>query len=122
MERLRREDEQRDIRARADATVDDFQLGQSADEQLSGMDDLFAPPRAPAPKPAELPVSEPLTDAEVAADPARFDGRTVAQQVLVEATGQPATLKYDGGKALRDLGARLDALRELRACLEGKNP
>ena len=121
-ERLRREDEQRDIRARADATVDDFQLGQSADEQLSGMDDLFAPPRAPAPKPAELPVSEPLTDAEVAADPARFDGRTVAQQVLVEATGQPATLKYDGGKALRDLGARLDALRELRACLEGKNP
>lgn len=86
------------------------------------MDDLFAPPRAPAPKPAELPVSEPLTDAEVAADPARFDGRTVAQQVLVEATGQPATLKYDGGKALRDLGARLDALRELRACLEGKNP
>lgn len=40
-ERLRREAEARDNKARADATVDDFQLGQSADQQMSGMDDLF---------------------------------------------------------------------------------
>lgn len=41
-ERLRREAEARDNKARADATVDDFQLGQTADQQLSGMDDLFS--------------------------------------------------------------------------------
>ena len=46
-ERLRKEAEGRDIKARADATVDDFQLGQSADQQLSGMTDLFADPPAP---------------------------------------------------------------------------
>lgn len=40
-DRIRREAEARDNRARADATVDDFQLGQSADQQMSGMDDLF---------------------------------------------------------------------------------
>lgn len=40
-ERLRRADEARDNKARADATVDDFQLGQTAEQQMSGMDDLF---------------------------------------------------------------------------------
>ena len=40
-ERLRRADEARDDKARADATVDDFQLGQTAEQQMSGMDDLF---------------------------------------------------------------------------------
>ena len=48
--RLRKEAEARDLKARADATVDDFQLGQDADQQMSGMDDLFA---QPAPAPAE---------------------------------------------------------------------
>lgn len=43
-ERLRREAEARDNKARADATVDDFQLGQTADQQLSGMDDMFGTP------------------------------------------------------------------------------
>jgi hypothetical protein len=41
-ERLLRQDAERDNKARADQTVDDFQLGQSADQQLSGMGDLFA--------------------------------------------------------------------------------
>ena len=43
-ESLRREAEQRDLRARADSTVDDFQLGQTAEQQMSGMGDLFAQP------------------------------------------------------------------------------
>lgn len=43
-ERLRREAEARDNKARADATVDDFQLGQTADQQMSGMDDMFGTP------------------------------------------------------------------------------
>jgi len=46
-ERLRREDQARDNRARADQTVDDFQLGQTADQQLSGVSDMFAD-QAPA--------------------------------------------------------------------------
>lgn len=40
-ERLRKADEARENKARADATVDAFELGQSADAQLSGMADLF---------------------------------------------------------------------------------
>lgn len=40
-ERLRKADEARDNKARADATVEAFELGQSADAQLSGMADLF---------------------------------------------------------------------------------
>lgn len=40
-ERLRKADEQRDAKARADATVDDFQLGQTAEQQMAGMGDLF---------------------------------------------------------------------------------
>lgn len=52
-ERLRKEAEGRDTRARADQTVDDFELGQSAEQQLSGMGDLFAeaPAATTAPKP-----------------------------------------------------------------------
>lgn len=46
--RLKKADDERDARARADATVDDFQLGQSADQQLSGMGDLFAQQDQPA--------------------------------------------------------------------------
>jgi len=59
-ERLGREAEQKDIRDRADRTVDDFQLGQSAEQQLSGMGDLFAqPPAAPEPPPAASPAPRP---------------------------------------------------------------
>lgn len=50
-ERLRKEAEQRDLKARADQTVDDFQLGQSADQQMSGMGDLFADAPAPSATP-----------------------------------------------------------------------
>jgi hypothetical protein len=39
---MKKADDAKDNRARADATVDDFQLGQTADEQMSGMGDLFA--------------------------------------------------------------------------------
>ena len=46
-ERLRREAEARDNKARADSTVDDFQLGQSADQQLSGITDMFSPQADP---------------------------------------------------------------------------
>lgn len=41
-ERLRKADEAKDNKTRADQTVDDFQLGQSAKQQLSGMGDLFS--------------------------------------------------------------------------------
>ena len=58
-ERLRKEAEDKESKARADATVDDFELGKTADQQLSGMDDLFSQPaasQAPEPtKPAEPP-------------------------------------------------------------------
>jgi hypothetical protein len=63
-ERLRKEAEARDLKARADQTVDDLQLGQDADQQMSGMGSLFdeptdAPTPAPAisPQPGEIPAN-----------------------------------------------------------------
>lgn len=51
-DRLERERKQqqdaKEARARADATVDDFQLGQDAHDQLSGQTGLFDAPAAPA--------------------------------------------------------------------------
>lgn len=67
---------------------------------------------------SQSPAPRQLTDAEAYADNfARFEGRELAQQVLVEDTGQIATLKMDAAAALREQSARLDALRSLRACL-----
>ena len=42
--RLRKDAEARDLKARADATVDDFELGQDAGRQMSGMGDMFDQP------------------------------------------------------------------------------
>ena len=71
-------------------------------------------PAAPAPRQ--------LTDAEAYADNfSSFDGRELAQQVLVEDTGQIATLRMDAAAALREQSARLDALRSLRTCLGARS-
>lgn len=59
---LRRRDDQAEARARADATVDAFQLGQSADQQLSGQGDLLNPPDAPSPKPPTVEPPAPAAD------------------------------------------------------------
>lgn len=120
--RLKKEADAKEAKARADATVKDFQLGQSADDQLSGQTDIFGSP-SPADSAGEAPEPAPaaprqLTDAEAYADNfARFEGRELAQQVLVEDTGQIATLRMDAAAALREQTARLDALRALRTCL-----
>ena len=45
--KLAKDAEARDNKARADQTVDDFQLGQSADRQMTGMDDMFSGPDVP---------------------------------------------------------------------------
>lgn len=79
-ERLRKEAEDRDARARADQTVDSFELGQSADQQMSGMRDMFADApqidttaerveTAPAAAQTEQPASRSAsTDAQAAQD------------------------------------------------------
>ena len=95
--RLRKDAEDRDNRARADATVDDFELGQSAEQQMSGMGDLFAEDSAPA--------------------YGEFDGTQIEQQVRVAETGEVATMRMDAGPALRDADARVDTMRRLVECL-----
>lgn len=75
-ERLRREAIQREERARADATVDDFQLGQTADQQLSGQTDMFSAPPAPAPAPAPAPKPEPKAEKPAEPKP-EASGRTL---------------------------------------------
>lgn len=95
--RLRKDAEDRDNRARADATVDDFELGQSAEQQMSGMGDLFAQDSAPA--------------------YGEFDGTQIEQQVRVAETGEVATMRMDAGPALRDADSRVDTMRRLVECL-----
>lgn len=69
-ERLRRADEARDNKARADATVDDFQLGQSAEQQMSGMDDLFGTP------------AKEVEAAQVSADELRLQLRSIEDRIV----------------------------------------
>ncbi len=56
--RLRKEAETKDVRASADQTGDDFQLGQSAEQQMTGIADLFAAPAAS--EQSETPPTEPV--------------------------------------------------------------
>lgn len=56
--RIRKAEQDKENKTRADATVDDFQLGQSADRQMSGVRDMFdAPAAASAPTSKENPTS-----------------------------------------------------------------
>ncbi len=124
--RLKKEADAKEAKARADATVDAFQLGATADQQLSGMGDMFDAPAEPANAETTLPAAgsastdaQPatLTDAEAFADDFKaFEGVTLEQQVMVSGTGQTVTLKMDAAKTLRDLTARLDSLRALSTC------
>lgn len=57
----KKEQGDKETRARADATVDDFQLGQDATAQLSGQRDIFGAPAAPAPA-ASTPTFAPDAD------------------------------------------------------------
>lgn len=118
-ERLRKEAEARDLKARADRTVDDFELGQSADRQMSGTGDLFdAAPAEDSPKPAlpAAPSNEPTSPFDN--NHAAFEGKTLEQQVKVAETGEVAVIRMDAAKALRDLDAREAALTKLRDCLK----
>lgn len=97
--------EAKEARARADATVDDFQLGQDAETQLSGQRDIFAQPGIdeevhdePAP-PRKQSAYEQLTDEERTAmkeeaGEVHVDGRS-AYPIIVERRGQVAVEWYD---------------------------
>lgn len=71
-ERLRREAEARDNKARADATVDDFQLGQTADQQMSGMDDMFGGAQDAAPASETDAIEQPAAQQDEAGDMPMF--------------------------------------------------
>lgn len=110
-ERLRKEAEARDLKARADATVDDFQLGQDATQQMSGMGDMFA---AAPPRSAPAPTADPFAD-----DYAALVGKTIEQTVTTD-DGKTAKLRMDAARALRDFDQREKTLADLKACL-GRN-
>jgi hypothetical protein len=103
-ERLRKEAEGRDLKARADSTVDDFQLGQSADQQMSGMGDMFADAPAEASAPAEDAKPAPVAAAKPEpAPPARL---TDAGEELIR--NRRGKLK---GLAWADVSAMNDTLK-----------
>jgi hypothetical protein len=66
--RLKKEADDREARDRANATVDDFQLGQSADQQLSGQNDLFGAGNTPQEAQGQTPKADaqPEQDAKAA--------------------------------------------------------
>jgi hypothetical protein len=80
----------------ADATVGDFKLGQTANQQLTGPDLLDA---------------DPLSN-----NYAALEGKTVVQTVQMDG-GKSATLKMDAAKALRGFDDRLAALKALGTCI-----
>lgn len=49
----------------------------------------------------------------------RLEGRQVRQQVLIQDTGQTATLTFDAAQYMRELDQRLDAARRLAECVAG---
>lgn len=60
----------------------------------------------------------PQSAGETPADPfARFDGVIIGRQIKIAETGKVATIRFDAGKALRDLAARENAIIKLRACM-----
>lgn len=94
--RLRKEAEARDNKARADQSVDDFQLGQSADQQMSGMGDMFADaPTAQEAAPA-TPESATPSAAEKAA-PGKLDnfGEALPPSRRQQAAAMDKTLSDD---------------------------
>jgi hypothetical protein len=101
-EQERKDRERRDIAARMDASAENFQLGQNAQDALSGQDGLFQSRAAPDPFTAGYPA---------------LDGRKVKFQVLIADTGQTATFTVDAGQHMRDLDDRRDVARRLAECV-----
>lgn len=90
-------DDAKSDRRQADATVDDFQLGQDAETQLRGPD-LFDP---------------------LANNYQALAGATVVQTVRLD-NGKDATLKMDAAQALRNMDDRIASLKALQTCLAGR--
>lgn len=76
-ERLRKEQQAKEEKTRADETVKDFELGKSAEEQMTGMGDLFAEPPAP---PKREPRQGTPKQLETADGHAKSTGGTVVYQ------------------------------------------
>lgn len=96
----------KETQQQADKTVDDFALGQDADQQLEGKG-LFDGASA-----------ESAVDAEVlpGLDLEALAGRDI--EIDVEVTdGTTSKLRMDAAAAVRDIRARLKAARQLQGCL-----
>lgn len=103
--------EQRDIndRARQEASADNFQLGQSAEESLSGQGSVFD---VPAPKP------EPAAPNPIAPKSFRKT-RMVETLVFDEESGKFVKQSVDAEAALQALKADLARLNAFRKCITG---
>lgn len=98
-----------DIDARMDASADNFQLGQSSDEALSGQQDIFS---APAPAPA--------ADDNADIPPAFYKKVKVPIEVYIEDEGAYETIEVTADKALSSVREDIDNLRALVKCMGGK--
>ncbi|MBY0438584.1 MAG: hypothetical protein K2W80_10360, partial [Burkholderiales bacterium] len=89
-------DDAKSDKRQADATVDDFKLGQDAQTQMVGPGLFDADP--------------------LANNYAALEGKTVVQTIPMDG-GKSATLKMDAAKALRGFDDRLAALKALGECV-----
>jgi hypothetical protein len=99
--RLAKQASDREAKARADQTVDDFALGQSAEQQLSGMDDLFSAPTSQ---------SEPATPAAP-----QEEAPAAAQPEPAPEPTEAATTERN--EPLIEARKRLSVLKALRKCI-----
>lgn len=93
-ERLRKEQQAKEEKARADETVKDFELGKSAEEQMTGMGDLFAEPPAPPKREPRQGTPKQLETAEKIAKPfgatvVYQDGDLALMRGFSKGNGQP---------------------------------
>ena len=103
--RIRKAEQDKENKTRADATVDDFQLGQSADRQMSGVRDMFdAPAAASAPTRKENPTS--LSTSDGRGKEAAGSERVADQQ---PAPGDPQAQEGSTGEPQAPASATKDA-------------
>jgi hypothetical protein len=105
-EQERKDRERKDNAARMDASAENFELGQNAEQSLSGQGGLFQARAGYANR-----------DDPFAAGYSRLEGRKLAMEVRIEDTGQTATLRTDSAQYMRELDSRLDTARRLAGCI-----
>ena len=102
--KVKREDDEKAVKQAVDESVDRFELGQDADDQLSGQKDIFNLPKKKAEQKKDV---KPLQDI------------VISRKAKVKGTGQIVTLDESADVVWRRMEKRKNAIEALRRCVSG---